>query len=136
MNWTLIAAVLGTGLLAALTDWLFMGMLFHDAYNRYPEVWWPGIREGKETGPIIWSSAIGLVITAAIFILCAWANVQGIGEGLGVALAAWVAGPLGVIVINGFFIKIDPKVTFAHCLGYLARFALAGAAAGYVLPLH
>jgi hypothetical protein len=135
MNWIPIAAVLGAGTLAAFTDWLFMGVLFHAEYNRYPEVWWPGIREGKETGPIIWSSAIGYAMTAAIFILCAWARVHTISAGLAVAALAWIAGPLGVIVINGFFIKLDPKITFSHCIGYLARFAIAGAVAGYVFSL-
>ena len=132
MNWMFAAAVLGAGTLGSFTDWLFMGVLFHGEYNRYPEVWWPGIREGKNTGPIIWASAIGYLMTAAIFVLCSWAGVHSILSGLAVAAAAWVAGPLGIVVINGFFIKIDPKVTFAHCLGYLVRFAIAGAAAGFV----
>ena len=66
MNWIAVAAILGAGTLAAFTDWLFMGVLFHAEYNRYPEVWWPGLREGKEMAAIIWSSAIGYVMTAAI----------------------------------------------------------------------
>src|SRR5258705_12055077 len=103
MDWILIAAVLGAGTLAAFTDWLYMGVLFHDAYNRFPEVWWPGIREGKETAPIIWASAIGYIMTGAIFVLCFWAGVHTAAAGLGVAVAAWTAGPLGIIVINGFF---------------------------------
>jgi len=98
-------------------------------------VWWPGLREGKETRAIIWSSAIGYVMTAAIFILCVLAGVHSISAGLMLAAIAWIAGPLGVIVINGFFIKIDPKITFSHCIGYLARLAIAGAAAGYVFSM-
>ena len=135
MNWIAVAAILGAGTVATFTDWLFMGVLFHAEYNRYPEVWWPGIREGKETGAIIWASAIGYVMTAAIFLLCVLASVHTIAAGLTVAAMAWIAGPLGVIVINGFFIKLDPKVTISHCVGYLARFAIAGAAAGYVFSM-
>jgi hypothetical protein len=132
MNWTLVAGILGAGTLAAFTDWLFMGVLFHDAYNRHPEVWWPGIREGKEVAPIIWSSAIGYVMTGAIFALCALSGAHSVASGLVVAALAWIAGPLGIIVINGFFIRIDPRITFSHSIGYLARFAIAGAAAGFV----
>ncbi len=132
MNWMLVAAILGAGTLAAFTDWLFMGVLFHAAYNRYPEVWWPGIRESKEMGPIIWSSIIGYAMTAAIFVLCSWAGVHSIMAGLAVAAVSWIAGPLGIVVINGFFIKIDPRITVAHSIGYLARFAIAGAAAGFL----
>ncbi len=135
MNWIAVAAILGSGTLAAFTDWLFMGVLFHEEYRRYPEVWWPGLREGNETGAIIWSSAIGYVMTAAIFILCVLAGVHTLLAGLTVAAIAWIAGPLGVIVINGFFIKMNPKLTFSHCTGYLVRFVIAGAAAGYVFSM-
>jgi hypothetical protein len=135
MNWIAVAAILGAGTLAAFTDWLFMGVLFHAEYNRYPEVWWPGLREGKETAAIIWSGAIGYVMTAAIFLICALAGAHSIQAGLTIAAIAWIAGPLGVIVINGFFIKIAPQVTFSHCVGYLVRFAIAGASAGYVFSI-
>jgi hypothetical protein len=132
MNWLLVAGVFGAGTLAAFTDWLFMGVLFHDAYNRHPEVWWPDIRDGKDTGPVIWSCAIGYIMTFAIFILCQWADVHRIASGLAVAAVAWIAGPLSVVVINGFFVRLDPQITFSHSVGYLARFAIAGATAGYL----
>ena len=131
MEWILVAAVLVAGSLGALTDWLFMGVLFHDAYNRFPEVWWP--REGNERRAIIWSSALGYVMSAGVVALCTAAGVRGIGGGLIVAALAWTAGPLVVVVVNGFFIKIDARITIAHCLGWLARMAIAGAAAGVVL---
>jgi hypothetical protein len=55
------------------------------------------------------------------------------GVGLVVALLAWIAGPLIVLVINGTFIKLDPRITIAHAAGYLARMLLAGASAGIAL---
>ena len=131
----LIGAVIAAGVLGSFTDWLFMGVLFHSAYNTYPEIWKPGIREGKDTGAIIWANVICLVMGAAVIALCAIAGVNNVLGGLGVALFAWIAGPLPVLVINGFFVKIDPKITFAHCLGYLVRLLIAGAAAGVALPL-
>jgi len=131
----LIGAVLAAGVLGTFTDWLFMGMLFHDAYNVYPEVWRPGIREGKDKGAIIWASALGFIISAGVIALCAVTGVQAVWSGLSVALLAWIAGPLVVIIINNMFVKIDARITVAHCLGYLARMLIAGAAAGIVLPL-
>ena len=131
----LIGAVLAAGILGGFTDWLFMGVLFHDAYNVYPEVWRPGIRDGKDKAAIIWASVLGFIISAGVIALCAVAGVSGIWSGLGVALLAWIAGPPVVIIINNMFVKIDAKITVAHCLGYLARMLIAGAAAGIVLPL-
>jgi hypothetical protein len=132
MNWMLVAAALGAGTVGAFTDWLFMGMLFHDAYLVYPETWWP--REtGKENRAIILSSLIGYVMSGGVVVLCAAANVHSITLGLEFAAIAWLAGPAVVVVVNGFFFRVDPRITVAHCLGWLARMAIAGAAAGYVL---
>ncbi|MEI9885626.1 MAG: hypothetical protein WDN08_03850 [Rhizomicrobium sp.] len=133
MTWMLLAAGFGAGTVATFTDWLFMGVLFHAAYNTYPEVWRPGIREGTERSAIIASSIIGYVMSGAVVALCAMAGAAGIVAGLGIAFVAWLAGPFVILVINGFFIKLDARITFAHGLGWLARMALAGAAAGYVL---
>ena len=32
-------AILAAGLATSLTDWLFMGVLFHEKYLAFPEVW-------------------------------------------------------------------------------------------------
>jgi hypothetical protein len=133
MNWMLIAAILVAGTLSTFTDWLFMGVLFHDRYQKYPETWWPRSGPGAERGAIIWSSALGYVTAAAIVLLCAFAGVSSIGGGLTVAALAAAAGPLVISPTNGFWVKIDPAVTFAHTAGYIVRFLIAGLAAGYVL---
>jgi hypothetical protein len=129
----IIAAFVVAGALGSLTDWLFMGVLFHDAYNAHPEIWRPGIRDGADKGAIIVSSVLGFVITGAVVGLCVFAGVHSIAGGLAVGVLAWLAGPPTVIVINGLFIKIDPRITLAHCLGYGARIVLAGLAAGVAL---
>jgi hypothetical protein len=133
MLWMLVAAVVVSGTLATFTDWLFMGVLFHKHYNRYPEVWWPQFREKGDKKAIIYSSILAYVTSAAIVALCVVAQSRGFGEALLLAVLAWIAGPVVVLVTNGFWIKIDPRVTFAHTLGWLARFVFAGAAAGFVL---
>ena len=67
---SIIIAIVIAGVLGSFTDWLFMGVLFHDAYNRYPEIWRPGVRDGKSQGAIIASSALGFVFTAAVVASC------------------------------------------------------------------
>lgn len=129
----LIAAIVAAGTVGSFTDWLFMGVLFHGAYNRYPEVWREGVREGKSRDAIIWATVLGYVMTAAVVALCVLAHANSIVAGLEVGALAWLAGPPVVIVVANMFVKIDPKITFAHCVGYGARLLLAGAAAGFVL---
>ncbi|HXL98557.1 MAG TPA: hypothetical protein VN932_01400 [Rhizomicrobium sp.] len=133
MDWKLAAAVLAAGVIASFTDWLFMGVLFHDRYNTYPEVWWPQFRERGDTSAILYSTALGFITSAAVVGLCVFAGAGTLKAALTVALLAWAAGPLVVAITNGIWIKIAPAVTFAHCLGYLARFLIAGAAAAFAL---
>lgn len=110
-----------------------MGVLFHQHYNRYPEVWWPEFRENGDKKAIIYSAVLAYVTSAAIVALCWMAPSHGFAEAVVLSLLAWIAGPVVVLVTNGLWIKIDPRVTFAHTLGWLARFVLAGVAAGFVL---
>ena len=133
MSWMLLTAILVAGTIATFTDWLFMGVLFHQHYNRYPEVWWPSFREKGDRTAIIYSSALAYGTSAAVVLLCFVAKSSGVVQAIELSLLAWFAGPLVVVVTNGFWIKIDPRVTFAHTLGYLARFMIAGLAAGLVL---
>lgn len=132
--WLIVLAVVIAGTLATLTDWLFMGVLFHASYRRYPEVWW---REGNNRAAIFWSSIAGFLMSAGVTCLCLLAHASSISKALVVASLAWLAGPFVVLIVNGLFIKIDPKVTLAHCLGWFARMALAAIATAIALgPLH
>jgi hypothetical protein len=133
--WTVLAAILVGGLVAILTDWLFMGVLFHDAYNSYPEIWWPGVRDGETRGAVIWSCALGFVMTAGVVALCAVAGAGSLWSGIGVGFIAFLAGPLVIILINAQFVKTDVWIIVSHSLGYLTRMLIAGAAAGLILPL-
>jgi hypothetical protein len=127
-------AVLGAGTLSMFTDWLFMGVLFHERYNRYPEVWWPGLRaKSADTRAIAISGALAYLTALAVVALCALAHAGSIPRALLVAVLAWFAGPLVMQVTNGFWIKTDPLITVAHCGGWLARFLLAGLASAVLL---
>ena len=133
MSPMLLAAGAVAGTLATFTDWLFMGVLYHSHYERHPGTWWASLREKGDSRAIVASSVVGYLPSFAVVLLCAFAHTHGIGAALAVSLFAWLAGPLPLLVINGFWIRIDPHVTFAHALGWLARLALAGLAAGFVL---
>lgn len=113
------------------TDWLFMGVLFHDRYDRYPEVWWPGLRQkAADTRAILISSALGYLTALGVVELCVHAHAESLPRALFIAFIAWFAGPLVMQVTNGFWIKTDPLITVAHSAGWFVRFLIAGAAAG------
>jgi hypothetical protein len=50
-----------------------------------------------------------------------------------IAVLAWLAGSVPVLITNGFFIRIDPLVTCAHLAGWLARPLLAAAAFSFLV---
>jgi len=130
---SVVAAVLIAGILSALTDWLFMGLLFREARDSYPEVWWPGVRDGETRGPVIWSAVLGVVMTGGVVGLCTVAGAATLWSGLTIGLLAFLAGPLAVLLINAQFVKTDIWLIVSHGLGYLARLLTAGVVAGLVL---
>jgi hypothetical protein len=134
MSWIILAAVFGAGTIATFTDWFFMGVLFHDGYQVFPETWWPRDK-ANETTPILYSSALGYVTAAAVIALCAMAGVGDVSGGIKVAVIAWLAGSFVQVATTHIWVRIDARVSFAHALGYLARFLIAGIAAGIALPM-
>ncbi|MGQ0741859.1 MAG: DUF1761 domain-containing protein [Alphaproteobacteria bacterium] len=136
MEWIVARAILVAGFLGTLSDWLFMGVLFHERYHRYPEVWWPAIREkGGDKRAIIYSSIVSFLTAAGVVLLCAYTNTATITGGVIVAVLAWLGGPLVVTVTNGLWVKRDPMITVAHSVGHLARMLIAGVAGAVALQL-
>jgi hypothetical protein len=133
MSWIVVAAVFAAGTIATFTDWYFMGVLFHDRYQIYPETWWP--RKKSEPMPILYSSALGYVTAAAVIALCAMAGVDSVWGGIKVGFIAWLSGSFVQVATTHIWVRIDLRVSIAHALGYLARFLIAGVAAGIALPL-
>ncbi len=132
---TVVAAILISGLVAILTDWLFMGVLFHESHNSYPEIWWPGVRDGETRSAMIWSVVLGFVMSAGVVALCAVSGADSVWDGLGIGFLAFLAGPLVIVLRNAQFVKSDVWLILSYSLGYLARKLIAGAAAGLILPL-
>ena len=133
MSGMVVLAVLVAGIVSTLTDWLFMGVLFHDRYSRYPEVWREGIVGGQERTAVVYSAALGFVTAAAIVALCVLADINTLWPAILVGFLAWFAGPLVITITNGFFMKLDWAIVGAHSLGYLVRFLIAGIAAAIFL---
>jgi hypothetical protein len=134
MLW-LFVAVIVAGTISTFTDGLFMGVLFHARYFRYPEVWWPRGPGQGSARQIIYSSALAYVTAATVVVLCAMVHAQTISECVLVASLMGIGGPVVVSITTGFWVKIDPLVTAAHCAGYFARFLISGVAAGVALSV-
>jgi hypothetical protein len=133
MSGMIILAIIVAGVAATFTDWLFMGVLFHDRYMKHPEVWREGIVGGDNRIAIVYSSALDFVAAAGIVALCVLADIHTLWPAVGVAVFAWIAGPLVIMITNGFFMKLDWAIIGAHCAGYLVRFLLGAVAVAIFL---
>ena len=134
MNWTrFLLAVVVSGLGASITDWLFMGVLFHNKYLETPEVWRAKPGQSEVTN-IVASAAIGLVSCAAFIYLCYWTGALSVhNASLRMAVLVWLVAPLPLILTNVLWIKIHPLLGLSHSLGWLARFVVTALIAGWLL---
>jgi hypothetical protein len=119
----ILAIVIGF-VAASLTDWLFMGVLFHGRYKAYPEVW----RDPRdETQRIIIAQAFAALTAIGFVVLASRLGSTTLQTALPLAAAIWVIGPLPLLLGNHLFIKLDPWVTFSHAAGWLVKLLLIGA---------
>jgi hypothetical protein len=115
---------------ASLTDWLFMGILFHGRYNAFPEVW----RDARgERTRIIIAQAFAAMTAIGFVMLASELGLTIFGTALPLAAAIWFIGPLPLLLGNHLFIKLDPRVTFSHAAGWLAKLLLIAAVTAALL---
>jgi hypothetical protein len=127
MNWTrfLLAAVL-SGFTTTFSDWLFMGVLFHDKYLATPEIW--RIKPGQsDTRSIVLSSLLGVLSCVAFLYLCVSTGAFVSHHAtIHVAFLVCGAGAIPIIFSNIVWIKMHPLLGVSHSLGWLARFIVTG----------
>lgn len=123
-------AILLSGLAVCLTDWFFFGVLFHDKYLAYPEIWRQA--PGGEGKAVLWSILLGFVTCGAFVVACSAFHVRGYAAATGLAAAIWAMVPLPLLIANALFIKLHPLTVVAHALGWLVKLLVAAAAVGWL----
>jgi hypothetical protein len=133
MNWTrFVLAIIASGLVASFTDWLFMGVLFHEKYLLTPEMW-RGKPSQTEAKTILVSTVFGLISCAVFAYLCTLVGNLTARSTLQLAVIAWLLGPFPVIFINVIWTKLHPHLGISHSLGWLARFVVTALIVAWLL---
>jgi len=130
MDWHIFAASIVGAILGSLADWVFAGVLFHDRYQRHPEVWRTG---GSETLRIGAAQVLSLLTAVAFVALAVMLGQVDFAGALKLAAMVWLIAPLPMLVTNALFIKIDPLVTASHATGWLAKLLLIAIATAIIL---
>ena len=126
MDWlAFVGVVVGATIACSFTDWLFMGILFHDRYKATPETWRTFDKAG-ERNKIILSTLLGGVSSAAFAYLLVRIGAADYRPALCWAIVVWLAGPATVVAINALWVRMDYRLAVSHSIGWLARFVVTG----------
>lgn len=126
----IIATVVASCVLASITDWLFMGVLFHDRYAVHPEVWRDGRGDARK---ILISQLIGVIACCAFVWLCLLFP-HLLRFYLKAAFGVWLAASVPMLIQNGVWMKLHPLVLASHAVGWLARFVITALACSFFIP--
>lgn len=121
MDWHIFAASIAGAILGSLADWVFAGILFHDRYQRHPEVWRTGTSETLKIGT---SQVLCLLTSVGFVALAQMLGILDLRGTLTLAAMVWLIAPLPLLITNSLFIKIDPLVTATHAAGWLVKLLL------------
>ena len=133
MPWTRIAlAILASGVVSSMTDWLFMGDWLYKRFDKHPEIWkFPG--GTGETKAIMYASVLPFLTCGIFVIVCAYLHVVSLGASLKFAFAVWLIGPLPMTIANSLFMKLTPAVAASHTVGWLVKLVIAAASVALFL---
>jgi hypothetical protein len=130
MDWRIpVAAIIGL-VLASLADWLFAGILFHDRYRIYPEVW---RSSGADAKALIAAQALTIPTVIGLIALIIWTGTTSLPAALTVAFVVWACAAAPAVITNGIYIKIDGRVVFSHCIGWLAKLGLVAVTTSFLV---
>jgi hypothetical protein len=133
MPWGRIAlAVLASGIVTSLTDWLFMGDWLYNRYDRHPEIW--RYRGGQgENKVILWSSLLPFLTCGVFIFVCSGLHLYSYRGNLKLAAAIWLIGPLPLTISNGLWLKLAPAIATSYALGWLVKLGIAALAVALFL---
>jgi len=129
MNWTRLALItIGAGIVTSLTDWFFAGDWIHRRWT-YPEIW----RQGVEARAIALTSPLPFLTCGVFAYVAARLGLHSVPSALKLASAAWVIGPLPLILTNAAFMKLHRMFVASYTIGWLTKLAIVAIAVGWFL---
>ncbi len=133
MTWTRAGlAILAAAIATSLADWLFFGVLFHEKYKAFPEVWRRPEGGQGEGRAVAVAAAVSLLTPVSFVALSVWSGQTQGAHAFVLAAGVWLMVALPLLLMNHLFIKTHVLVTVAHSLGWLVKLLLCAAAVTFV----
>lgn len=134
MNWTrILLATLAAGVTASLTDWLFMGVLFHEKYKSQPQVWRRPEGGPGETRAVVIATALGFLTCFCFVVLCARGGGVRWEKAWHLAALIWLMLPLPMLVTQYLWMKMHPLNLLASALGWLVKLLVSAIAVAWLV---
>jgi hypothetical protein len=130
MDWHYWAALAAGLVLASLADWVFAGVLFHDKYQAYPEVWRVN---GANPKALMMAQALTIPTVAGLLALMQMTGRTALTPALMLAALVWIIGPAPAVLANGIYVKLHPAIIITHTIGWLVKLGLIALAGAYLL---
>ena len=118
MDFATISAIIVAAVLYGLADWFFGGILFHDKYLAYPEVWRP--RESNLYA-IIAAQALGLLSAIAFVVMAVKLQQTDFSQALTLAFWIWLVAPVPIYLTNFSFMKLHWMIVAGQLTGWLVK---------------
>jgi hypothetical protein len=132
MPWIrLIFAILAGGIVASMTDWLFMGDWLYKRFDQHPEIW--RVSGRNEATAIAWASPLPFLTCACFAFTCWWLQFHSFRTTMLFALSVWIMAVLPLMIANALFIKISTPIAIAHASGWLVKLIIAAAAVALIV---
>lgn len=121
MDFATISAIIVSAVLVGLADWFFGGILFHDKYNAYPEVWRP-----RETNryAIIVAQILSVISAIAFVVMASKLQQTDFSQAFTLAFWIWLIGPVPIYITNYSFMKIHWQIIGGQLTGWLVKLLL------------
>ena len=119
-----VFAVLAGGVVASMTDWLFMGDLVYKRFDKHPEMWrFPGGQ--GESRAIALSAALPFLTCAVFDGLCVHLHLFTRSSVVTLALALWLAVALPMVITNAIWMKVAMPIATSFSVGWLVKLFVA-----------
>ena len=129
----IVTAVVLANVFVSLSDWLFFGVLWHEKYGAFPEVW-RRPRGGSGEGRAVALSAVVGALTPTVFVvLCRLESLSHPGQVITLAVAVWILSAVPALVWSYLFVKTHPLILTGGLLGWLVRLLISAGVVVLVL---
>ncbi|HWP02462.1 MAG TPA: hypothetical protein VNL96_03310 [Gemmatimonadaceae bacterium] len=129
----ILLAIVMANLVVSLVDWYFFGVLWHEKYKAYPEVWRRPQGGPGEGRAVALSALVGALTPTVFVLLCVALGMVRLQQALQLGVGVWLVAPVPMWSWNYIFMKVHPLVVVSGIVGWLVRLGVTALVVGLLL---